>query len=178
MCHVHKATAWISHATSGIVSARQSRLIQVILATLPRLRDQFNGRAQRNAINGRPRTSRGAATSIRISCCDMCAEKRTRPHACTGETSATKSASQPPAKHSASHVRIERRLRRYRPIANSTPVTTREMMTSGSKLHARARSCQLCGWPPWKATIGVTQRRKGRRKDVLCDLCVCLCAFA
>src|SRR5215213_632211 len=145
MCHIHKATAWTSHATSGIVSVRHVRLIQKTFRTLPRPRDQFNGSAQRKAINGRPRTSKGAATSIRISCCDMCAENRTRPHACTGETSATKRASQPPAKQSASHVRIERRLRRYKPIANKSAVKTSEITTKGSKLQARTRSCQLCG---------------------------------
>src|SRR5215207_8485097 len=145
MCHIHRATAWTSQATNGIVSVRQTRFIEASFARLPRLRDQFRGSAHRKAISGRPRTRSGAATSIKTSCCDMWAEDRTRPHACTGETRATKSASHPPAKQSASHVRIDLRLgdsrhSRRKPTANKTAETVSETVIKGSKLHARARS--------------------------------------
>ena len=62
-------------------------------------RAQPAGRALSEATSGLPSTSSGAATSIRISCCVMWAEKSTLPQGCSGETSATTSASQPAAKH-------------------------------------------------------------------------------
>ncbi len=153
MCQIHKATAWTSHATSGIVSVRHARLNHLSFATLPTRRDHSTGNAQRKAMSGRPKTSRGAATNISISCCDMCAENSTRPHACTGETRATKSANHPPAKQSASHVLIDLRFgasrhNRRNPTTNRTPEINSDVVTSGSKLHARIRSCQSCGLPP------------------------------
>src|ERR1043165_8446332 len=164
MCQTQSATAWTTHATNGIVNVRQRRLSVGIFAMLPRVRDQFSGSAQRNAISGRPRTSSGAATSMSISCCVMCAENSTCPQACKGETRATNSASQPSAKQSASHVRIAWPFRRCRPMMKSNAVITSEMTTSGSKLQARSSSCQLCGWPSGKSKAGSTQRRKEKTK--------------
>src|SRR5215208_1772844 len=119
----------------------------------------------------------------------MRAEKSTCPQARTGDTSATNSASHPPAKQTASQVRIDRRLgasrqRRRNPVINKSAERTSETVTSGSKLQARTRSCQLCGLPSWNKRIGLAQRRKGAKKDAKENLHsslrppLRLCAFA
>src|SRR5207237_8999352 len=92
------------------------------------------------------------------SCCVICAEKSTPPHACSGEISVMNSANQPPAKQSPSQVRIDLRLndsrqRRRSPPPNKIAESASEITTSGSKLHARARSCQLCGLPSCANTV-------------------------
>src|ERR1043165_2267395 len=107
-CQVHKATAWTSHATSGIGSQCHVRFTMPILPMLPTRRDHSTGKAQRKTTRGRPNTSKGAATSISTSCCVMWAEKSTLPHACSGDTSATNNANHPPTKQSPSHVRRTR----------------------------------------------------------------------
>src|SRR5213075_1805382 len=108
-------------------------------AHAPAARAQVKGSAHKKGISGRPKTSSGAATSISTSCCDMCAEKSTLPHACSGETSAMTSASQPPAKLSASHVRIALRFgasrqSRTNPVTNNNAQSVNEKTTNGSKL--------------------------------------------
>src|SRR5689334_20654957 len=126
---------------------------------LPSFRDQSTGNDQRKTTIGRLSTNNGAATSMSTSCCVMCAEKSTLPHACSGDTSATNRASHPPAKHIGSQIPENllgseirenplpafARLRRHNPIAKSPAVSTSDITTTGSKLHACASSCQLCG---------------------------------
>src|ERR1041385_4066244 len=178
MCQVHKAIAWTNQAMSGIVRVRHVRLSQRIFAKLPMRRDQVSGNAHKKTINGRPSTSSGAATNISTSCWVMWAEKSTLPHACSGETSAINNADQPPAKQSASQLRIVLRLndsrqRRRSPITNKIAESVSEITTSGSKLHARARSCQLCGLPSWANTVLVPLKRITASTNIF----VLLCAF-
>src|ERR1051325_4845116 len=82
----------------------------------------------------------------------MWAENNTLPQACTGDTRAMNKANQPAAKAIASQRRIplpvpDCRQSLLSPQMKSPAVATSEMTTTGSKLHARARSCQVCGLP-------------------------------
>src|ERR1051326_1799184 len=86
------------HATTGFEIVRHVVAHAPTLLQRASVTAQDLGSAQRNGTIGRPSTSNGAAISISSSCCVMCAENKTLPHACTGETSASTSAAQPSAK--------------------------------------------------------------------------------
>src|SRR5271156_704058 len=86
----------------------------------PRLLRQEKGKAKRNDTNGRLKARSGAATTMSISCCAMCAEKSASPSSCNGETNATTSDSHPSQKQSACHGRIAE-LRRFRRRTHTWP---------------------------------------------------------
>src|SRR4051812_44095495 len=96
-------TPWMIHAAKAVEMSRHVLLHHDWFERRASAAAHGDGRAASIAGIGRPRTISGAATSIKISCCVMWAEKRTAPHGCSGETNATKSESQPAAKQPASH---------------------------------------------------------------------------
>ena len=104
-CQTQRTTAWMTQATRALVISRPDRCQAGRLVARPSAAAQLTAAAPRKTTSGRPSTSSGAATSIRISCWVMCAEKSTLPHGCSGETRATKRPNQPPAKQPASHGR-------------------------------------------------------------------------
>jgi hypothetical protein len=91
--------------------------------------------------NGRPITSSGAATTMRSSCCAMCAEKRMSLRRSRGETRASRARASPPkakSSHSRTPPPVPSRLHRRRtPRAYSVPLRRSRPMTSGDHVHHR-----------------------------------------
>src|SRR3954454_4117880 len=113
---------------------------------------QRRGTAFKNATKGRPRTSRGAATNISNSCWVMCAENRTRPQGCNGDTRAINKVSQPPAKYHASEtwIPIPTRLlqNRLTPRQYSQAESTSGTITPGSHAQLSHNSDGESGFLP------------------------------
>src|ERR1051325_7285072 len=152
----------MAHAASGFVTARQLPCTARCFPAAPIDCRQPSGRAHRKGTSGCASTSSGAATSIRTSCCVMCAENRTSPQGWSGETSATKSASQPPAKAHASPRLVpcpppDPPHTRRPPRKYNQPASARLAITSGSRPHVNHRSPNLCGLPPVK-----NKKKRGR----------------
>src|SRR5437764_12789178 len=98
MCQSQMARAWTSHAVKGSVRKLQDCEAIFRLDQRPSALRQVIGIAQRKVTRGRERTSSGAEMSIRISCWTICAENKTSPSGWSGDTSASKSESQPAQK--------------------------------------------------------------------------------
>src|SRR5438105_7028713 len=111
----------------------------------PILVRQLAGRAQRNAISGRPNTSSGAATIISISCCAMCAEKRMAPSASSGEIRAMTRASQPAANASGCQNLVEDRRSRLSGQAGLPVLHRKRAVPIAYKIALMANSAIVIG---------------------------------
>lgn len=153
-CQTQSTIPWISQAANGLVMTRQTACHAGAAAARPIATAHSSGRAQAEALRGRPRTSSGAATSIRISCWVMCAANSTRPQGCSGETRAMTRATHPPQKHRASQRRTPRpgpdeRHSRRTPRQYSHADRASRSSVTGSQPQVVSRSRRLCGCPPW-----------------------------
>src|SRR5947209_4534648 len=89
MCQSHSAAACTHQAVIGCVMKCQAPWTSRCFDHWPRPRLQANGSPQSNPTNGRESTRNGATTTISSSCCAMCAENKTSPRGCNGDSSAT-----------------------------------------------------------------------------------------
>jgi hypothetical protein len=100
------------------------------------------GNAQRNTINGRPRTRSGAEISIRISCCVMCTQNSCSPSSCSGESSAMTSEPQPRAnqsnRHSDGRRWVVRRSIFVMPMPYRTAIINKGIQTKGGHVQSSA----------------------------------------
>jgi hypothetical protein len=124
----------VSHAATGADTHAAVRRTTLAFTTV----EKTSGKPQSNVPSGLATTRSGAAMSIMISCCVMCAAKETEVSASSGGPSAAASPTHPNQKHAA---RVacsprERRARRHWPTVYATATISSNETLTGSMANA------------------------------------------